>query len=345
VGAARESAGARADARPGGGASAGEGGGPGAADDDLDVITHGWQLEYDASEQRLHDELMRQASDYDEQYDERCSAELELFGDCEAHCPKRTSMCFSQILLLFLLIYSSFLCSLRFGHCEAAGAAAQEGWVVVAEESPRGAAAGAVRESTLAAALGALERGSGDVDIGGSFLVPLSPSNGAVDAQEPAGDPATDAAGSEANIVWQGALAKPDFKRAAQFNAAESWRRKRGDFPTRVKAKRRSSVIAGRWGTRWFQFFADARADYFRAASAAEATEASRRGRIDLREVVAVHASTLADAPLWALDLVIAPRDEGASERVVTLGCEGEAGATRLRRVLRTLIPRAAFDS
>ena len=51
------------------------------------------------------------------------------------------------------------------------------------------------------------------------------------------------------------------------------------------------------------------------------------------------------DAPLWALDLVVAPRDEGASERVVTLGCGGDAGATHLRRVLRALIPRAVFDS
>ena len=94
--------------------------------------------------------------------------------------------------------------------------------------------------------------------------------------------------------MWQGALAKPDYKRAAQFDAAESWRRKRGDFPTRAKAKRRSSVIAGRWGTRWFQFFSDGHAEYFRAASAAEATEATRRGRVDLGEVVAVHESMLA---------------------------------------------------
>ena len=53
----------------------------------------------------------------------------------------------------------------------------EEGRVTVGSP-PRGAAAsaaaGTARESTLAAALGALERGSGDVDIGGSFVLKVS---------------------------------------------------------------------------------------------------------------------------------------------------------------------------
>jgi hypothetical protein len=127
----------------------------------------------------------------------------------------------------------------------------------------------------------------------------------------------------ELSIVMSGFLTKPDYKRSAQ-HAPRSGRVKH---------------VARRYKTRWWELQSDNKLVYYKrqrdgleARSAGEAELESARteyaqyvlGSIDLDTVSLVERSRVADAPEWALDLLVPAAGPGGGTMAYTIGAASE---------------------